>query len=255
MTGELARALALTRHAIGQALVGRRRIGVGLLALTPLAIALALQQLAPGNVSDELEPALLLTGVGLVVPLIALFLGASVLRDDVTSGAIVHVLTRPVRRETVALSRLAGAAGATILVGLVAVTLPLIVLGSGAFDTWRIAVQGTVLAGAAYGSLFAMLGALVQRATLVGLVFLVAWEGVVASTGLFFRNATVAYWLRSFMANGDSTGSDAVAETLTGTVASTQASLAAVLAVVAGAALVAALWFARREFAGPEPET
>lgn len=254
MTGELARAAALTRHGLEQALGGRRRIGVGLLALVPLAIAVAVQQVAPGEAQDAAEASLLLTGVGLVVPLIALFLGASVLRDDVTSGAIVHILTRPVRRETVALSRMAGAAGASVLAGLVAVSLPLLVLGSAGFEAWLLAVQATVLAGTAYGCLFAMLGALVRRATLIGLIFVVAWEGVVASTGLYFQNATVAYWIRSFMANGDTSASDAVASTMAGDPAGTLASVVVVLLVAVAAATVAAAWFARREFAGPEPE-
>lgn len=251
---EVDRAWTLTVHGFRQALRGRRLIGLAIIVLFPAGLALTIQQLAATLGPDELDPVLLLVGLGLVVPLVALLIGVSALREELESGTIVHLVTRPVRRETVLLSRLAASAGATIALSLVALTLPLAVMGADGLDAWSIAMQVAVLSSLAYTGLFALLGAVTKRAVLLGLVFLVAWEGAVASTPLVFSKFTVAYWTRSIVANQGDTTSGIVQDMLGAGAASTPTSVTVLVLVTLATAAAGAAWFGRREFAGAEPE-
>lgn len=247
------RALALVGHSLVTTLTRRRMAGVAAVAVAPLALAVAVLQLAD-QAPESFDGLFLSVGVGLVVPLIALVVGVGALRDDLESGAIVHLVTRGVRRETVLVARMAAAAGATVLASAVALTLPLLVLGGDGVEAWRLALPVGALAGVAYTALFTLLGVAVKRAGLLGLAYLVVWEGVVASSPLLFRYATVAYWVRSIIANSDLASGDPGGNPLAGAVATTPESLAALTVIVLVATVLGALWFGGREFAGPEPE-
>lgn len=243
--------LALTRHALREAFSGRRRYGLALLALMPAAIALALRRWSEASAQAESTFVIFVVGVGIVVPLMALWIGVATLREELISGTIVHLVTRPVGRAQLLLTRLVGAALATWL--LAAIGLTLVFPATGHLETdmllWAWIVTG--LASLAYTSLFALLGALTDRAVLAGLAYIFAWENVVASSPFLFRYATVAYWVRSIVeAQGLVSGgllAGEIAEPATMT-----SSILALLAIAAAAGLVGALWFRRREFTGSE---
>jgi ABC-type transport system involved in multi-copper enzyme maturation permease subunit len=245
---------ALVRHSLHATLGGRRLAGVGALALAPLAVALAIRYGADAH-PDTMDPVFLGIGAGLVVPLIALVIGVSVLREDLDRGAIVHLITRGVPRETVLAARLTAAAAATALAGAVALTLPLLVVGGEGFDAWRVGVPVAALAGAAYTGLFTLLGVSVRRAGLLGLGYLVVWETVVASSPLLFRFASVGYWARSLIQASDAVDPAVTGGSFAGDPASATASVIALVSILLVTGLIGAAWFARREFAGPEPET
>jgi ABC-2 type transport system permease protein len=244
--------VALVKHSLRQALSGRRLAGVAVLALVPAVLGLAFRQWGPSDA--DLEPLLFTVGTGLVVPLLALVIGVAALREDLREGTMVHLVTRPVSRESVLVTRMLGAALATFAIGALALTLALPAIGSLAFDAWWTAIQVTALAALAYTCLFALLGVLMNRAILVGLAYLVAWEGVVASTDLFFSKLTVAYWLRSIVAQQGLSSDNPVSEGVAGTGADPLTATIVLLGMAAGAAILGAIWFGRREFASPEPE-
>lgn len=247
------RAWALTTHGFRQTLQGRRLIGAILVCLVPVGLAIAAQQ--GGDVpASEMDPLFFVVGLGLVVPLIALLIGVSALREDLEEGTIVHLVTRPVRRETVLVTRLVGAAAAVILLAGVALTLPLVVLGGAVSGFWQLALTVSLLSGITYTALFALLGAVTKRAVLLGLLYLVAWEGVVASTPLFFSKLTVAYWARAIVANNAPEGSTVAQDLISGAIPGTGASILVLVLVTLVATVAGAAWFGQREFAGAEPE-
>jgi ABC-2 type transport system permease protein len=245
--------LALTQHALREAFTGRRRIGLALLALAPAALAFALDRWGGGHADAETAFVVFVVGVGLVVPLMALWIGIATLREELVNGTIVHLATRPISRAQILLTRLVGAALATWL--LAGVGLTLVFPAAGHFDggmlgtTWLV----TGLAALAYTSLFALMGALTDRGVLAGLVYVVGWESIVASTDLPFRYATVAYWVRSIVdQQGHVSGGLLAGEIADPATLST--SILVLVGIAAGAALVGTLWFQRRELAGAEPE-
>ena len=86
-----------------QALLGRRRFYL-LLAFPVLLVALVamVAALADGDAAYELLPGL---GYPLVLPLVAILAASSVLGPEVDDGSIVYLLSKPVNRYGVALSK------------------------------------------------------------------------------------------------------------------------------------------------------
>lgn len=243
--------LALTRHALREAFGGRRRYGLAALALTPAALGLALRRWSEG--SPDPGFVVFVLGVGLVVPLMALWIGVANLRGELREGTIVHLAAKPVPRALLLVTRAGGAALATWLLAGVGLTLVYPAAGSGDAGaigtTWLV----TGLAALAYTSLFTLFAALTDRGVLAGLAYLVGWEGVVASTGLFFRKATIAFWVRSIASNRGAASGGLFGGEIT-QAAATGDGVLVLLAIAAGATLAGALAFGRREFRGPEPE-
>lgn len=249
----LSRWSALLELGLRESFGGRRAVGLGLLALVPAILGATARYGIEGATASDLAPIVFLVGVGLVVPLICLIVGVGSLRDDLREGTIVHLSTRPVRREAIVVTRLIGAGLVAALLGVVSISLAMPVVGVGA-ASWPLTAGVTVVASLAYTSAFAMLGVVTRRATLVGLAFIVAWEGVVAGSGLIFRTWTLAYWVRSILINGGGTPADALRDTIAQGPAGTATSLLVLAGVAVGAALAGAIWFSRQELAGPEPE-
>lgn len=244
---------ALLELSIRRSLGGRRGIGLGLLALAPTALVVTMEQVGTPSTTDLL-PTLFVVGVGLVVPLASLIVGVGALRSELEEGTIVHLATRPVSREAVILTRIAGAGAVATLTGALALSLAVPLIGGPAVDAWGAGLVAVLLAGAAYTSLFALLGVLTQRAILLGLAFLVAWEGVVASTPLLFRTWTLAYWIRSFLVNEGGPAASAVADSLSASAASTGSAVLVLLGVAVATSLLGAAWFGRKELPGAEPD-
>lgn len=158
-----------------QALLGRRRFWL-LLAFPVLMIALTI---LVKRLTDD-------PGVGwsmiatlaypLVLPLVALLATSSVLGPEVDDGSIVYLLSKPVSRHTVALSKWVVAWAATLVVGAGSLLASGLIVGDG-----RVALAWTVagaVAGTAYSALFLALSAVTRHAVVVGLLFVLLWEGL-----------------------------------------------------------------------------
>lgn len=157
------------------ALVGRRRFWL-LLAFPILMVALTV---LITSMSDLDDPAWALVGefgYTLVLPIVAILATSSVLGPEVDDGSIVYLLAKPVDRHVVAVSKWLVAWAATILVGSGSVLLAGLVAGGGdrAVGWWVAAL----VAGTAYSALFLALSAFTRHAVVIGLVFVLIWEGL-----------------------------------------------------------------------------
>jgi ABC-2 type transport system permease protein len=169
---------------IVRALLGRRRsLGVALLAAAPVLAALILAVGgglgAPASMALDVFATLTL---GLVIPLVALILGTGALGTHIDDGTIVYLLVKPVPRRAVILAAMLVAALATAALAILA-TLPasFLLLGSTAPDLQAGMVLGAFLASVLYGTVFVTLSVFTGRALVVGLGYVLIWEGVVTS--------------------------------------------------------------------------
>jgi len=161
-------------------LFGRRRF----LLLLPLpALVVGLAVLAETFGADPAEwgsGVLVGLGFAVVLPVLSLIVGASVLGSEIDDGTAVHLLTKPVRRSTIVLSKLVVA----VVVTWLAVGTGLALAGLVA-DGPRLALgllAGTGVGALAYGALFLALSLLTRRPVLVGLAYILVWEGILASS-------------------------------------------------------------------------
>ncbi|HEU4426671.1 MAG TPA: ABC transporter permease subunit [Pilimelia sp.] len=160
-------------------LFGRRRFLL-LFPLPVLLVGLAVLCRAVGVDPVHWGPALL-TGLGFVVvlPVTALIVGTSVLGSEIDDGTVVHVLTKPLPRSEIIVAKLGVAIGVTALT----VGFPMYVVGVLA-DSVKLglAVAAASAVGVvAYSALFLLLSLVTRRPVLLGLVYVLVWEGLLGN--------------------------------------------------------------------------
>jgi ABC-2 type transport system permease protein len=160
-----------------QALLGRRRFFL-LLAFPVLLIGLValVTVLVDGDAAYEVLPNL---GYPLVLPLVAILAASSVLGPEVDDGSIVYLLSKPVNRYGIAISKWLVALGATLIAG----ALPILVAALIAGDSTRATALfvGAVVAGTAYSALFLAISAITRHAVIASLMFVLIWESLLGN--------------------------------------------------------------------------
>jgi ABC-2 type transport system permease protein len=157
-------------------LFGRRR-ALLLLPLPLLLVGLALlcraYDVPP---SDWGTPVLVGLGLAVLLPVITLIVGTGVLGSEVDDGTIVHILTKPLPRRDIILAKL----GVAVLVSTVTTAVPLFIAGWLA-SGWKLGAGLAVAAAVgtcAYTAFFLLLSLLTRRPVLLGLVYILIWEGL-----------------------------------------------------------------------------
>jgi ABC-2 type transport system permease protein len=157
-------------------LFGRRRVLL-LFPLPILLVALALICRAYDvNPAQWGAPVLVALGLAVVLPVTALIVGTGVLGSEIDDGTIVHILTKPLARRDIILAKLAVAVSVTA----VTAAVPLYIAGALA-DSARLGLGlavGAVVGAAAYTGLFLLLSLITRRPVLLGLVYILVWEGL-----------------------------------------------------------------------------
>jgi len=153
------------------------------LLLIPLPLVLigltTLGRLVNPGQNDWQQPILLGIGFAVIVPVVSLIVGSSVVGSEIDDGTIVYILTKPIPRWQIVMSKLAVAIGVTAVVN----GLMLLVCGAIASGP-RLAVGlavGGVVASICYSAVFVALSLLSRRPVLIGLVYILIWEGLLTN--------------------------------------------------------------------------
>lgn len=158
-----------------QALLGRRRFWL-LIALPLALIGLTALIRVLSSESDAAWPMVSFLGYPLVLPLVAILAASSVLGPEVDDGSIVYLLSKPVSRHSIAISKWLVAWSATMVVGALGVFIAGLVAGGGSQAVgWLVAA---LVAGTTYSALFLALSSFTRHAVVVGLIFVLIWEGL-----------------------------------------------------------------------------
>lgn len=140
------------------------------------------------------------------LPLAALFYASSLIADEVEGKTLTYLLTRPVRREAILVGKFAAYVATTLSFTLPATILTFFLLvtargfeGVGAAVPELFRDMGVVaLTFLAYGALFTLMGVLLRRPLIAGLLFLFGWELIANAPG-YLPRFTVTAWLRSLL--------------------------------------------------------
>jgi ABC-type transport system involved in multi-copper enzyme maturation permease subunit len=192
--------------------------------------------------------------VRFIVPVLGVFYGTALVADEVEDKTITYLFTRPIQRGAILHGKYLGYLTCTALVVLPAVVLVYVLLvpprelAAGAAP---LAIDLGVLAFglAVYGALFGLIGALLKRPLLAGLVFAFGWEPVALVVPGYLRRFTVAYYLQSLVPHAmPSGGSASLLEAALGEGPSAAASLFWLLLVLGVSLYLAGRALERREY-------
>ncbi|MFN8193458.1 MAG: ABC transporter permease subunit [Nocardioidaceae bacterium] len=181
-----------------QALLGRRR-GLLLLALPVVVIALAvvIRLLTDPGVGYDVVNTL---GFGLALPLVALLSASAVLGPEIDDGSIVYLLAKPVNRHVVGVSKYVVAVLATLVFGALPILAAGLVIDSGEPGEAFAWFLGGALAGITYTALFLALAATTRHAVVIGLLFVLLWEGLLGGLFTGIRWVSIGAWGRGLAA-------------------------------------------------------
>jgi ABC-type transport system involved in multi-copper enzyme maturation permease subunit len=236
----------------------RRSLLMALLVAAPAAFAILYRALSATHDEPPLGPsdlyALMVAvyWVRNVLPLAALFYATSLVADEVEGRTLTYLLTRPLTRASIFAGKFAAYLATTLTLALPAAVVTFFVLmtapqapplGPAVSDLLR-DLGVMLLALVAYGALFGLLGVLLKRPVIPGLLFLYGWE-LLANLPGYLPRFTLTAWLRSLIRHRPS--EEGIAGLFQQVLPADQALL--VLAGVSLALLGAAAWiFSSREY-------
>lgn len=173
---------------------GRKR-GVLLFVLPVVLVLLAvLVRLLVGESASASEATLYGLGLVVIVPLVALLATSGLFAPEIDDGSISYLLARPVPRSTIVLSKLVVAFGCVALFACLPMAVAGVVLMT---DNPSYAVGFAVAAmagGTAYCALFGWLSVRTKHAVVVGLIYLLIWEGLLGGLLNGIRWLSVNRW-------------------------------------------------------------
>jgi ABC-2 type transport system permease protein len=168
-----------------RALLNRRRTLLLALFGVLLVVVAVLFRLGEPSADTQLEVTRSLLsqfGIGVLLPLVAVIVGTSALGAELEDGTIVYLLARPVPRWRIAMVKLLVA----WLVTSALIAPAILVAGIIGYGDVQLALGfalASVLGALEYTAIFVALSVVTSRALIVGLAYVVVWEGFVA--GLF----------------------------------------------------------------------
>ena len=173
---------------------GRRR-GV-LLFVLPLVLV-GLSVLVRALVGEDVTSAgdtLYGLGLAVIVPLVALIATTGVLAPEIDDGSISYLLAKPISRHVIVVSKLLVAAGCVLVFGAVPMLISGLVMAPGTPELGLGFALGALTGGLAYCALFSFLSVLTRHAVVIGLVYLLIWEGLLGGLLDGVRWLSITRW-------------------------------------------------------------
>jgi ABC-2 type transport system permease protein len=127
-----------------------------------------------------------------VLPVIALIFSNAILREEIQTQTINYLVLKPISRTTIAFSKwLATMVIVLLLIVFSIVTMALVFNDSASLGAY---LASGLLAVLAYGAFYFMLSLLMDRVLISGFIYLIAWEGLVASSLPQVKYLTIRYY-------------------------------------------------------------
>ena len=203
---------------LGQMLWSRRSVFLALLVGGPVVLAAAIR------IGVALEPRALprvngavvgggalfgmmiwLLYIRFIVPVLGVFYGTALIADEVDDKTITYLFTRPIPRGAVLVGKYLAYLACTVLLVLPSVMLVyflVVPLNGRVGESFPSLLEdlGMLAVGlAAYGAVFAFVGARLKRPLVIGLVFAFGWEPTVLLFPGYLKRFTVAYYVQALV--------------------------------------------------------
>jgi ABC-2 type transport system permease protein len=201
---------------LGEMLWSRRTIFMALIMAAPVVLAIVSRVVQEMGVAPLRVNGVRVGGAGIfgmmiwvlfirfTIPMLGVFYGTSLIADEVDDKTLTYLFTRPVQRGAVLVGKYLAYLVCTVLVVLpsIMVVYFLIVPVAEIAGSFRLLLTdlGIMALGlAAYGALFALVGTVLKRPLVVGLVFAFGWEQLAMLMPGYLRRFTLAYYLQGLV--------------------------------------------------------
>ncbi|GAA0260832.1 ABC transporter permease [Actinomadura nitritigenes] len=180
-----------------RAMLGRRR-ALLLLALPALLVVLAVVLRWTGNNDLDVSANVLQKfGLATLLPLLALIAGTGVIGPEIDDGQIMYVLTKPIPRQVIVLTKLAVAIVLVAAFSVVPTLLAGLVLTGTTAQLVPAFTVGVLVGGIAYSAVFVALAVLSRNAVTIGLLYALVWETLLGSFAPGAKSASIQQWALS----------------------------------------------------------
>jgi ABC-2 type transport system permease protein len=177
-----------------RSLLGRRRAYL-LMALP--AVLLVLSVASRGLAGQDAGITVGVLGgfaLATLVPLLGVIAGTGAIGPEIDDGSIVYLIAKPVPRRSVVLSKYVVAWRATLALGALPLLVAGLVLDSSEPSQAVAWALGGAVAGTTYTALFLALAALTRHAVVIGLLFVLLWEGLLGGLLSGIRWLAIGAW-------------------------------------------------------------
>lgn len=213
-------------------LLGRRRAAVLVLLPAALLGTAVIVRLVAGVDLTVGNHVLAVFALSTVVPLLGLIAGTGAIGPEIDDGSIVYLLTKPLNRMVIAVTKYAVATGTMLVFATVPTLVAGLVLLGGSENLAIGYAAASLVAGLAYGALFLALAVASRNAVVLGLGYALVWESLIGSYVPGAKALSVQQWARAVA--GAIAGDDRVPSAVSLTTG----------IVALGVVTAAALWFA-----------
>jgi ABC-2 type transport system permease protein len=209
-------AIRVFELSLGEMLWSRRTIFMALVMVAPVILALVSRIVQTMGVAPLRVNGVRVGGAGIfgmmiwilfirfTIPVLGVFYGTSLIADEVDDKTLTYLFTRPVQRGAVLVGKYLAYLVCTVLVvlpSIMVVYFLIVPVGeiSGSFTLLLTDLGIMALGLAAYGALFALVGTILKRPLVVGLVFAFGWEQFAMLMPGYLRRFTLAFYLQGLV--------------------------------------------------------
>lgn len=197
---------ALLVLSLRQQVRGWRLIVLGFLFLIPSGLVVLIKLVAPARAmpsAEELNMAFVYMFIPhSLAPLAALLCAAGVVRDEVEEQTLTYLLLRPVPRWALYAIKLLAAMIVTVVLTLFFAALTLLLIdalatqrhGPGLAEQVARTAMIYSVTQTAYCALFGIMGLLMRRSLVIGVAYIIIFEGILAALNTLLRELTVMYY-------------------------------------------------------------
>jgi ABC-2 type transport system permease protein len=184
---------------------GRRLLILGFLFLLPSIGAVAARYSDPDIPLNGIEFGMIFNLIPhALIPLTALLYACGMIQDELEDQTLTYLFIRPLPKWAIYVTKLLATVPVTCCLAGVFTLLTFLVIHWGSADAWSaglpvralktVALQALALLG--YCSLFGFLSLFVRRSLVVGIAYIIVFEGVLANIDFVVRRLTIMYYFR-----------------------------------------------------------
>ncbi len=178
-------------------MLGRKR-ALLLLGLPLILLILSVGLRAAGQDDLDVSAGVLQQfGLATLLPLLALIAGTGVIGPEIDDGQIMYVLTKPIPREVIVLTKLVVAIILTTAFATVPVLFAGLILTGTTAQLTPAYAAGVLIGGVAYSAVFVALAVASRNAVTIGLLYALVWESLLGSFAPGAKSASIQQWCLS----------------------------------------------------------